>query len=124
MDIFIVEPVFERQDARGTFQEIIRGQEWRTVIVGHMHAGSEMGHHYHLETLIFFYLTNGTAQVTIENVETRERQQLELHVGQGVLIPPGHSHVIHYLQESDFLLLKSLSYDPENPDTTPYHVSR
>jgi dTDP-4-dehydrorhamnose 3,5-epimerase-like enzyme len=123
MGLSIVEPIYTRQDERGLFQEVIRGKAWRTVIVGHMRSGSEMGHHYHRKTQVYFHITSGAAKVSTEDVETGDRDQLELSSGQGVLLEPKQSHVIRFTCESDFLMLKSLGYDPENPDTIQYLVS-
>ena len=123
MGISILEPIYTRQNDRGLFQELIRGKTWRTVIVGRMHKDSEMGHHYHLKTLVLFHITSGAATVSTENIETGERNHLELTAGQGVLLEPNQAHVIRFQLESDFLMLKSLSYDPKNPDTISYLIS-
>ncbi len=123
MEISILKPIYTRQDDRGLFQELIRGKTWRTVIVGHMHKDSEMGHHYHLKTLVFFHITNGAATVSTEDIETGERNHLDLAAGQGVLLEPNQAHVIRFQQESDFLMLKSLSYDPKDPDTIKYLIT-
>jgi hypothetical protein len=124
MAIQISKPIYEREDERGLFQEIIRGYDWQTVITGHMIKGSEIGHHYHKNTLLFFFLTSGAADIIIENVKTHERELLELKMNEGVLLYPDQAHVIQFQQESNFLILKFPSYDPENPDTHPYCVSR
>jgi dTDP-4-dehydrorhamnose 3,5-epimerase-like enzyme len=124
MTIRILKPIYERQDKRGLFQEVIRGYDWKTVITGHMIKGSEIGHHYHKNTVLFFFITSGSVDIIVENVKTHERDQLELKKCEGVLLHPGQAHVITFQQESNFLLLKSLSYDPDNTDTHPYHVSR
>jgi len=123
MGISILEPIYTRQDDRGLFQEVIRGYTWQSVIVGHMHKGSEMGHHYHLETILFFYITNGTVAITTEHVKTGERKHLDLIESQGVLLETNQAHIIRFLRETNFLLLKSSSYNPENPDTYEYLVS-
>jgi quercetin dioxygenase-like cupin family protein len=118
----ILEPLFTRNDQRGLFQEVIRDYTWNTIVVGQFHQNAELGHHYHRRTLLFFYLINGTAIAIIENVETKERNRLELHTGQGILFYPGESHVIRFKEESNFLVLKSLRYDPDHPDTYAYAV--
>jgi hypothetical protein len=46
-----------------------------------------------------------------------------LTAGQGVLLEPNQAHVIRFQLESDFLMLKSLSYDPKNPDTISHLIS-
>lgn len=118
----ILRPIYTREDARGIFQEIIRGSPWLTIIVGQMNTGSQIGQHYHLETLLFFYVMSGAVIVTIENVETSERFHVNLKKKEGILLKPMHAHVIRFIEKTDYLLLKSNSYDPENPDTFPYEM--
>ncbi len=122
MDWNIVEPIFTRSDARGLFQEISRDQLWATVIVGRFHAQGELGHHYHLKTTLLVFLVSGSAVAIIENIDTQTRHKTELITGQGIYLPPGCSHVIRFHQESEFLILKSLPYDPADPDTYPYPI--
>ncbi len=118
----IIEPIYTRQDVRGEFQEIIRDYPWYTVIAGQMHPGSEMGHHYHIETLVFFYLLSGSASIRMIDVGTKEKSSLDIRAGQGVLLVPNQAHAIRFLQESNFLMLKSIGYNPENPDTYSFPV--
>jgi dTDP-4-dehydrorhamnose 3,5-epimerase-like enzyme len=118
----IIEPIYTRRDERGEFQEIIREYPWYTVIVGQMHPGSEMGHHYHIETCIFFYLLSGSASIRMIDVVTQAKSFHDIRAGQGVLLVPNQAHAIRFLEESNFLMLKSIGYNPENPDTYSFPV--
>jgi hypothetical protein len=118
----ILTPSFEREDARGTFQEILNDGHWEALIRGLMKAGSVMGNHFHRRTLIFFHLTSGTARIKTINVETLETDEFLLSRGQGVLLKTNESHAIRFLEESDFIMLKSLRYNPEDPDTYAFPV--
>jgi quercetin dioxygenase-like cupin family protein len=118
----ILKPSFTRNDARGSFVEILNGGHWESLVMGSMNSGAIMGDHYHRETLIFFYLTRGAVTIRTIDVETQERDSFALAAGEGVILRTGESHAIHFDQPSDYLLMKSLRYDPANPDTYPYVV--
>lgn len=119
----IVKPGFERRDDRGLFQEIVNGESFAAVSRGHMRAGAVMGNHFHKRTRVFFFLVSGLARIRTVNVETGVTDGFELSSNQGVYLEPGESHAIRYLEDSDFLMLKNLPYDPSDPDTYPYPVS-
>jgi len=52
-------------------------------------------------------------------VETQDKDDFLLRAGQGVILNTNESHAIRFIEESDFVMLKSLRYNPEDPDT--YH---
>ena len=113
----IVLPGFERRDERGVFREVLNGFTARTVLCGRMNAGAVMGNHYHRKTRVFFYLLRGEARIETLHVETGARDAFTLSENQGVFLEPGESHAIRYAAESEFFMLKSLAYDPADPDT-------
>lgn len=119
----VLAPSFERRDERGIFREILSGFPAGTVLSGQMRAGAVMGNHYHKRTRIFFYLLRGEARIKTVNVQTGGTDESRLGENQGVLLEPGESHAIRYLVDSEFLMLKSLPYDPADPDTFEYPVS-
>jgi dTDP-4-dehydrorhamnose 3,5-epimerase-like enzyme len=110
-------PQFERQDSRGIFREILTGFPAGTVVCGQMGAGAVMGNHYHRRTRVFFYMLKGKAGVRTVSVETGAADQFLLGENEGVLLEPGESHAVRFLVDSEFLMLKSLPYDPQDPDT-------
>jgi dTDP-4-dehydrorhamnose 3,5-epimerase-like enzyme len=110
-------PQFERQDSRGIFREILTGFPAGTVVCGQMGAGAVMGNHYHRRTRVFFYMLKGKAGVRTVSVETGAADQFLLGEKEGVLLEPGESHAVRFLVDSEFLMLKSLPYDPQDPDT-------
>ena len=113
----IQKPGFERRDGRGVFLEISNGFPARTVLSGSMKRGAVLGNHYHKRTRVFFFLTGGSAAVAIENVQTGEREDLELSESRGVFFEVNESHTVRFLEDGDFVMLKSLPYDPADPDT-------
>ena len=118
----ILGPRFERRDDRGVFREVLSGFPAGTVVCGRMNADAVMGNHYHRRTRVFFYLFAGEADVRTVDVETRAKDRFSLRGNQGVFLEPGESHAIRFRVESDFLMLKSLPYDPEDPDTFEFPV--
>lgn len=118
----IVSPRFERRDDRGVFREILSGFPAGTVVCGRMNAGAVMGNHYHRRTRVFFYLLEGSADVRTVNVESGAKETFGLAANQGVFFETGESHAIRFREDSEFLMLKSEPYDPEDPDTIEYPV--
>lgn len=117
-----ITPSFNRTDGRGTFQEILNGGHWEALIRGTMNPGAVMGNHYHKKTVIFFYLTSGSVQIKTIHVDTRQTDEFHLSGGQGVILRTDESHAIRFLEETDFIMLKSLKYDPQDPDTYAFPV--
>jgi dTDP-4-dehydrorhamnose 3,5-epimerase-like enzyme len=118
----ILEPTFQRRDGRGLLQEVLNEGTWQSVVSGRMNAGAVMGNHYHKETLVFFFLFSGGADIRTVHVETGERDAFTLSTNQGVLLHTNESHAITFTAESEFLLLKTLRYDANNPDTYEFPV--
>jgi dTDP-4-dehydrorhamnose 3,5-epimerase-like enzyme len=118
----VLGPRFERRDNRGVFREIVSGFPAGTVVCGRMNAGAVMGNHYHRRTRVFFYVLVGSADVATVNVETGAKEKFGLAANQGVFFEPGVSHAIRFREDSEFLMLKSEPYDPEDPDTIEFPV--
>jgi quercetin dioxygenase-like cupin family protein len=113
---------FERRDARGSLIEVRNRGPWETVITGSMKQGAVMGNHYHKKTTVFFFLVSGRARVDIVDVNTGERDQVDLSSGLGVALRVNQSHAIRFGEDSRYILLKDLRYDPKDPDTFEHAV--
>jgi dTDP-4-dehydrorhamnose 3,5-epimerase-like enzyme len=118
----ILPPRFERRDDRGVFREVLSGFPAGTVVCGRMNAGAVMGNHYHRRTRVFFYLLSGEADVRTVDVETGTKERFRLEENRGVYLEPGESHAIQFEENSEFLMVKSLPYDPADPDTIAFPV--
>lgn len=118
----VLSPRFERRDSRGVFREILSGFPAGTVVSGSMGAGAVMGNHYHRKTRVFFHLLSGRAGVRTVDIETGAMDKFLLDENEGVLLEPGESHAIRFLVDSEFLMVKSLPYDPHDPDTFAHAV--
>ncbi len=119
----ILSPTFERADARGLFHEVLNEGKWETLLSGRMKANAVMGNHYHKTTTVFFYLTSGSVTIKTIHVESKEQDQFTLRANQGVILPPNESHVVCFLEPSDFIMLKSQRYISEHSDTFHFPVS-
>jgi quercetin dioxygenase-like cupin family protein len=118
----IVVPGFERRDDRGVFREVVNGFDARTLVSGEMKAGAVLGNHYHRRTRVFFYLARGEADVSTLQVETGEKDRFSLRENQGVVFEVNETHAIRFLRDGEFMMLKSLPYDPADSDTFPHPV--
>ena len=118
----ILHPTFERRDDRGLFSEIVNGFSFAAASRGRMRAGAVMGNHFHKKTRICFFLVSGRAAVKTVDVATGATDTFQLSEGEGVYLEPGESHAIRYQSDSEFVMLKSLAYDPKEPDTFPFPV--
>ncbi len=114
-----LKPLFEREDHRGVFRELLNQGRWESLICGSMNPGAVMGNHYHKKTTVFFFVTKGSAHIKIVNVETLLAEEFHLREKEGVILNTLESHGIEFLEPSEFIMLKSLKYDSSNPDT--YH---
>ena len=111
----VLKPTFERNDARGLFQEWVNSGEWKELNYGSMKEGGLMGNHYHKVTEMMFFLISGSADVVIENIKTRKKENLKLGPREGVAFHPFESHALKFTADTEFVMLKS-GYDPKNPD--------
>ncbi len=118
-----VKATYTREDARGLFVEIVNAGPWETVINGTMRRGAVIGNHYHKRTRCLMFLTSGAARVDVAEVESGSRGSTRLRAREGVCLEPNHAHAIRFEEDSTFVLLKSLPYDENDPDTYPYMVA-
>jgi dTDP-4-dehydrorhamnose 3,5-epimerase-like enzyme len=120
----IVGPLFERRDGRGIFRELLNGFPAGTIVCGRMKSGAVMGNHYHRRTRVFFHLLGGAADVRTVNVESGAKEEFVLGENQGVYFEPLESHAVEFREDSEFLMVKSLPYDAQDPDTIEYPVPK
>ncbi len=118
----IIVPSFERSDERGKFQEVLNDGRWEALIRGSMKPGAVIGNHYHRHTVIFFYVTAGSVRIKTMHVETAETDEFRLKSGEGAILSVNESHAIHFLEDSEFIMLKSQKYDSNDPDTYRFPV--
>jgi len=116
----IKKPAFERIDDRGRFIELLNQHSWESLIIGNMKNGAEMGHHYHNHTILYFYLLSGVVHIKTLNLKNNKKLEYDLKQGQAFIFKPEEVRVITYKTNSQFIILKSPRYDPNNPDLIDY----
>jgi len=58
------------------------------------------------------------------NVESGAKEEFVLGENQGVYFEPLESHAVEFREDSEFLMVKSLPYDAQDPDTIEYPVPK
>lgn len=119
---WILKPVFERQDERGLFRELLNTGTWESLIYSRMNPDAVIGNHYHKQTMIFLYLLSGSAEVKTVHVESGKRDRIVMEAGTGIVLQPYYSHAIRFIGESEAIMLKSRRYNDADPDTYPFPV--
>jgi dTDP-4-dehydrorhamnose 3,5-epimerase-like enzyme len=118
----VLAAAFVREDDRGTFVEMLNREGWGSLVMGCMKRGSVIGNHFHKETDVFFSLMSGRVRMRAVHVETSARRDLTIGSNEGVFLPRNESHALEFLDDSLFVMLKSIPYDVDRPDTYPFPV--
>jgi dTDP-4-dehydrorhamnose 3,5-epimerase-like enzyme len=118
----VLDASHRREDDRGTLIEVMNRGAWRSVLCGSMRRGAVMGHHYHNQAEVFVFLTSGRADVGLCDPHTMQTTRMTVGAEQGILLPTGISHALRFTEDSTFVMLKSLPYDPASGDTVHYPV--
>lgn len=117
-----IKPSFIRKDKRGIFVEAVNGSSWKSISFGNMKKGAIMGNHYHKKTLVLFFIISGKVRVDTISIKTKEKSSFEINKNEGYLFEPNCSHAINFLENSTFLMAKSLAYNAKDDDTFVYKV--
>ncbi|MHB8838266.1 MAG: polysaccharide biosynthesis C-terminal domain-containing protein [Gemmatimonadaceae bacterium] len=110
-----------KADERGDLFELIRSASAGQVFVSRTKAGVTRGNHYHDLKVEKFCVVKGRAVIRFRSVlgdDVIEYPVSDVRV-EVVDIPPGYTHSIENVGESDMIVLfwASQPYDPARPDT-------
>ncbi len=118
------------KDDRGWFLKAITGtEEQLPAHTGEVYLtmgkpGQAKGGHYHPKALEWFTLVSGKALLKLEDVQTREKMQMEVCFDDAitVFVPNGIAHAWENTGKEDFILLAytDLLYDPA--DTIAFNL--
>lgn len=111
--------IYKRKDHRGIFVEYANGNTgWKSVNGGFMHKGKILGNHYHKKCQALFFIIKGSAVVRAKDVRNKKSniQKIVLRQSQGCTFEPYETHSITFLENSNFLLLKSKKFSEKNKD--------
>lgn len=114
-------PLPMRQDARGFFSEFIRTPERGQVSINVSKPGITKGNHWHHTKAEKFLVVSGRGVIRFRQIGGQEIDAYEVSGEklQVVDIPPGYTHSIANLGESDMVTVMWASepFDPARPDT-------
>ena len=115
-----------KKDDRGSFSEILRADEIVDPKFGQMYVttatlGQTKGKHYHNRKLEWFCVVSGKGLLTLVDIESGERQEIEMGDDNMVTveIPPKVWHAVKNTGDKEMFLVAHISelYNPEDPDT-------
>ena len=96
------------EDKRGLFVEMFKGIEMENPVLGQVsimraNAGEVRGGHFHKRKTEWFALVDGKGKLVVEDVETGERESLDMGKYEVVKIRAG---LLHYVEaETDLIML-------------------
>lgn len=126
-----------KSDQRGSLAEFIKSPSMGQIFISHTRSGITRGNHYHHTKTEKFMVVQGEAVIRFRSINPEIREQRAEVGGQrpedpGVIeykvrgedyrvvdIPPGYTHSIENVGNSDLVTLfwASEMFDPEKPDT-------
>lgn len=110
-----------RTDDRGSLAEFIKSRHFGQIFVSTTHPGVTRGNHYHHTKTEKFLVLSGEALIRMRHIKSDQVE--EFHVcGEDyrvVDIPPGHTHLIKNVGQTEMITLfwASEVFDPDRPDT-------
>ncbi len=122
----IIKNIFERKDDRGVFREYINSDSvWKSINGGFMRKGSVMGNHYHKKCETMFFLVSGSVEILIKDLkkENSKIEKFTLNNNEGIIFEPYETHANVFLEDSEFILLKSEKFDRTNEDIYPAKIT-
>ncbi len=115
MLIEFIKPDFEFADDRGALTQLVHGG-WKQVNYITSVTGAFRGNHYHLQNKEAFYVISGAFKLSLEHLETHEKEEYEIKAGDFFVIYPKVIHSFDYTAATTLISL----YDKgvELPDGT------
>ncbi|MBW1936296.1 MAG: cupin domain-containing protein [Deltaproteobacteria bacterium] len=72
------------------------------------------GGHYHAKKVEHFYIISGKLNVSLVDLDTGKRSELELHEGQRVIIYPRCAHRFKAVEDAQVIEYYDCTYDPDD----------
>lgn len=85
----------------------------------HFEAGKKTSMHYHVNKLETMFLAKGKMVIHCIEPNSGQKYDLELFVGDSVMIMPGYAHQIHALEESDLY-----EFSTKHEDSDSYRIEK
>lgn len=80
------------------------------------YADTIRGNHYHKVTEEFFFVVNGHAKVTIQNVTTKEESSFIVKKGDSFSVYPYNLHTLDFVEDTLIMSFYSKEFDMNDTD--------
>jgi len=116
----------QRIDQRGELAELLKSTHLGQIFISRTRTGITRGHHYHNTKVEKFVVLEGDAVIRFRNILGHDVIEYPVSGKQFrvVDIPPGYTHSIENVGQSDLIVLfwADEIFEPSNPDTFPMSV--
>jgi len=119
-------PLEQRRDQRGELAELLKSSHFGQIFVSRTRPGIIRGNHYHDTKVEKFMVLEGDAVIRFRHILEKDSFEYPLS-GRDfrvVDIPPGYTHSIENVGNSDLIVLfwADEIFEPSSPDTFPMPV--
>ena len=116
------------EDARGSLAEVLKSPYFGQIFVSRTRPGVVRGNHYHNRKVEKFAVLEGEAIIRFRHIQGEDviEYRISGREFRVVDIPPGYTHSIENIGESDLIVLfwASEPLEPSEPDTYPLSVRK
>lgn len=117
-------------DERGWLVEMLKRNELdediKQIYIATVKPGAVRGNHYHLKRTEWFFIAAGKAELSLEDIRTKEKIRLKISSikPKVVTIFPKIAHTVKNSGREIAYLVSAQNtiYNSENPDTFPYRL--
>ena len=103
-------------DDRGKLIDVLLNMNYKQMNHVITKKGTIRGNHYHKYTEEFFYILHGKVIVNVTNLRTNEVTNFTAESGSLFIIEPYEYHTIEILEDSEWIVLLSENFNPNDPD--------
>ncbi len=105
------------EEERGAFVQIAYREEMRHLVMFEIKKGFSRGSHYHQKKEEVFYIFQGEIRAIFKDIDTNEREESVLGVGDKIRVRPRCGHVFVALEDTLVVEYSPQIFDPQ--DTSP-----
>jgi dTDP-4-dehydrorhamnose 3,5-epimerase-like enzyme len=106
---------------RGELALVVDGTIFQHLTYFSLKKGKALyrGGHYHLKKVEHFYVMNGELKIALVDLDTGERTEVKVKIGQKITIYPRCAHRFEAQQDAQVIEYYDMAYD--RADDIPYH---
>ena len=117
-------------DERGWLVEMLKRNELKEdikqIYVATIKPGHARGNHYHLKRIEWFFIIAGNAELSLQDIETKEKFFLKLSSKESKVITifPNTAHTVKNIGKEIVYLVSAKSdiYNLKKPDAFPWQI--